>query len=391
MRILLVHNHYGSEAPSGENQVFFLEKRMLEARGHEVRLFERFSDEIRAQGRMGMIKGALSTPWNAFSAHRMKETMRQFQPDVVHAHNTFPLISPAIFSAAAGTARILTLHNYRLFCAAGIPMREGEVCTECIDKKSVIPALRHGCYRGSRVATFPMATNIALHRFRGTWRNDVDAFIALTGFQKEVMCRAGLPAEKVFVKPNFYPGNPAIFPWQDRPDRVIFVGRISAEKGVSDLIDAWLDWGPSSPELVVVGDGPDRAELEARCKGLSGIRFLGQIPAEAAQREIAKARLLILPSRWFEGFPMVLREAFALSTPALVSDLGPLPDLVAPAGGEVFRAGDAADLLVKTQALWADKKRLQTMSKACYAVFKNSYTEEKNYQALMGIYQTAKI
>lgn len=390
MRILLVHNHYGSEAPSGENEVFRLEHRMLEARGHEVQLFERQSDEIRTQGRMGLIKGALATPWNPFSARRMRETVRAFKPDIVHTHNTFPMISPAVFSAASGAARVLTLHNYRLFCPAAIPMRDGIVCTKCMDRKSVIPALRYGCYRESRVATLPLAANVALHRFRGTWQHDVEAFVTLTEFQKDVMIRAGLPAGKVFVKPNFYPGNPEVTPWHKRPRRVVFVGRISVEKGVNDLIDAWLEWGESAPELVLVGDGPDREKLEARCGQVPHIRFRGYLPGPDAQQEISNARLLILPSRWFEGFPMVLREAFALSTPTLVSDLGPLPDLVAATGGKVFRAGDATDLRIKAQAILADEKQLHAISKACHAVFKNCYTEEKNYQILLEIYMSAK-
>ncbi|MBK9198592.1 MAG: glycosyltransferase [Betaproteobacteria bacterium] len=183
---------------------------MLQSRGHEVAEFTRHSDEIRGPGVWGSIKGAAATPWNPWSARAIRQAVARFLPDVVHVHNTFPLISPAIFHALAGTgvARVLTLHNYRLFCPAAIPMRAGKVCTDCLDRRSVLPALQHGCYRNSRLATVPLALNVALHRAAGTWAHQVDAFIALTEFQRQRVVDAGLPASRVFVKPNFYPGNP---------------------------------------------------------------------------------------------------------------------------------------------------------------------------------------
>ena len=159
MRILLVHNFYGSAAPSGENQVFEAEKVLLQSRGHEVAEFTRHSDEIRGPGVWGSIKGAAATRWNPWAAQAIRRAVARFLPDVVHVHNTFPLISPSIFHALAGmgVARVLTLHNYRLFCPAAIPMRAGQVCTDCLDRRSVLPALQHGCYRNSRLATVPLA------------------------------------------------------------------------------------------------------------------------------------------------------------------------------------------------------------------------------------------
>jgi hypothetical protein len=153
MKVLCVHNYYGLSAPSGENVVFESEIELLKRRGHEVVTFLRFSDSIRSKGVLGTLQGAISTPWNPWSAAAIRHEVDRFQPDVVHVHNTFPLLSPAIFRYTGHrSTRVLTLHNYRLFCPAAIPMREGNVCTECLDRKSSWPALRHGCYRGSRLA-----------------------------------------------------------------------------------------------------------------------------------------------------------------------------------------------------------------------------------------------
>jgi glycosyltransferase involved in cell wall biosynthesis len=389
MKILLLHNFYRSDSPSGENQVFEMERALLQKHGHDVRLFTRHSDELTAQGALGKIKGAVSVPWNPFSARALRKTIREFQPDVMHAHNTFPLLSPAVFPAARGTARVLTLHNYRLFCAAAIPMRDGQICTECLDQRSVRPALRHNCYRGGKAATVPLAANIALHRFRGTWENDVEAFIALSEFQREKFVVAGLPADRVQVKPNFYAGNPEVVPWDERADRVVFVGRLSAEKGVHTLLRAWSLWGDQVPPLRIVGDGELRRDLEEQARGLP-VEFIGQVGPKEAQAEIAQARLVVLPSEWFEGFPMVLREAFAFGTPSAVSNIGPLPGLVRdPESGCTFEPANPESLLHAVRSAWEDPERLERWSRGARAAFEAKYTEDANYEMLMAIYEQA--
>lgn len=390
MNILLSHNFYSSCAPSGENQVFEAERLLLLKNGHVFKTFTRHSDDIRAKGAVGVIQGALATPWNPWMARAIRRQVDDFQPDVVHVHNTFPLLSPAIFHAIGKrAARVLTLHNYRVFCPAAIPMRAGKVCTECIDKRSAIPAMIHGCYRGSRVATLPLALSVGLHRALGTWVNQVDAFICLSEFQRELMVEAGLPREKVHVKPNFYPGNPDVLAWPERKPYVVFAGRLSAEKGVINLLRAWQLWGAAAPELRLVGDGELRAELERMAEGLP-VRFLGQVGSEDAQAQIAGARLLVLPSECFEGFPMVVREAFAFGTPAAVSNLGPLPSIVEHGkSGMVFQPGDPQSLLQEVRQAWGTPGLLERLGQGARAEFASKYTEEANYATLMEIYRQA--
>lgn len=391
MRILLAHNFYGSAAPSGENQVFEAEKALLQSRGHELAEFTRDSDEIRGQGIWGAIKGAAATPWNPWAARAIRQVVARFRPDVVHVHNTFPLLSPAIFHALAGTgvARVLTLHNYRLFCSAAIPMRAGKVCTDCLDRRSVLPALQHGCYRNSRLATAPLALNVALHRAAGTWTNEVDAFIALTEFQRERVVDAGLPASRVHAKPNFYPGSPVVVPWAQRKPYIVFAGRLTAEKGVATLVRAWQLWGQDAPELRVLGGGELRGELERMAAGLP-VRFMGQLSAAEAQQQIAEASLLVLPSECFEGFPMVVREAYAFGTPAAVSNLGPLPSIVKQGeSGVVFEAGKPASLLEALRHAWCTSGLLEQLGRGARAAFEAHYTEDANYATLMAIYGKA--
>jgi len=390
MRVLLVHNFYGSTAPSGENKAFEAEKSLLRSQGHTVAEFTRHSDEVRAKGAVGAIQGALATPWNPKMGRALANVVEEFKPDVVHAHNTFPLISPAIFHAIGSlAARVLTLHNYRLLCPAAIPMRAGKVCTRCLDRRSSLPALWHGCYRGSRAATLPLALNVALHRAVGTWTKQVDAFIALSDFQRKRMSEAGLPAHKVHVKPNFYPGSPLVVQWNAREPYVVFAGRLGAEKGVLTLLRAWKSWGTGAPELRMVGDGELRKDLEQMAEGLP-VRFLGQLGSADAQAQIAAARLLILPSEWFEGFPMVIREAFAFGTPAAVSNIGPLPSIVKHgANGVVFDAANPHSLLNEVRKVWESRDFLERLGLGARADFEAKYTEEANYAMLMEIYKEA--
>jgi len=395
LKVLLIHNHYGSEAPSGENTVFEAEKTLLRDFGHEVVEYTRHSDEIRSQGVWGAVKGAASVVWNPFSLKHVRRLIESEKPDVMHVHNSFPLLSPAIFHAAkeTNTATVLTLHNYRLFCAAGIPMREGRPCTLCLDQQSVMPALKYGCYRSSRLATLPLAASIALHRQIGTWTKQVDAFIALTDFQSQKMIDAGLPADKVHIKPHFYANPPKSVPWVERENRVVFVGRLGEEKGVKYLIDAWLAWGDQAPVLDLIGEGPEGASLrrEVAEHGMQKkIIFHGQLAFEDTQKSIARSLLLILPSICFEGFPMVIREAFALGVPVAASRLGSMASLIQDGeNGVLFNPGDERDLFQVVSSLWGDHTSLSRMGEIARHTFENQYKAEKNIKTLMSIYEQA--
>lgn len=390
MRVLLANNFYRSVTPSGENAVCEAERHLLIQRGHTVKVFSRSSDEIGKKGALGVAAAAIGTPCNLVAVRVIRQALCRVRPDVVHVHNTFPLLSPAIFSAIGRrAARVLTLHNYRIFCPAAIPMRDGKVCTQCLDGRSALPAMIHGCYRNSRVATAPLAFSVVLHRALGTWTKQVDAFICLSEFQREVMIDAGLPREKVHVKPNFYPGNPGLVPWAERKPYVVFAGRLTAEKGVVSLLRAWKAWGAGAPELRIVGDGALGAELACMAEGLP-VRFLGQMSAAQAQAQIAPAQLLVLPSECFEGFPMVVREAFAFGTPAAVSDLGPLPSIVEHGkSGITFQPANPDSLLHEVRSAWETPGLLERLGVGARAEFESKYNEETNYATLMDIYRQA--
>lgn len=255
MKILLVHNFYGSSSPSGENAVVEEERDLLRAGGHEV--LEHFvsSDWIREGGRTRLLQTGLLVPWNPRARAEVRKKILASAPDIVHVHNVFPLLSPSVFSAAEGTeaAVVTTLHNYRTVCAAAVPLRGGEPCDLCIRKRSVIPALRYGCYKKSRLMTAPVAAGIALHHWLKTYDRHIDAHIVLTEFQKQELVCGGLPEKKVHVKPSSFNGDCRPLPWRERESKVVFVGRVSAEKGLDSLLAAWRLWGKAAPRLEIIG------------------------------------------------------------------------------------------------------------------------------------------
>ncbi|PID74101.1 MAG: hypothetical protein CSB33_00285 [Desulfobacterales bacterium] len=395
MKILLVHQLYGSSAPSGENTAFEAETELLSGHGHHVSVFTCHNDELIRRGRIGMLWAALASPWNPFAVRRLRKRILETGPDILHVHNTFPILSPAVYYAArkTETATVLTLHNYRLFCAAGIPLRNQIPCTECLDEKSVLPALRYGCYRGSRPATLPPAAMIALHRGLGTWRSQVDAFIALTPFQREKMLQAGLSRERVHVKSHVMPEPfPPVIPWERRCSRMVFIGRLSVEKGARTLLDAWRLWGKDAPGLLIIGDGPERGGLEADVHraGLGRrIRFAGYLSTADVMAELARSRLLVLPSLSFEGFPMTVREAFSAGVPVAASRLGALPDIVREGRtGLLFRPGSPEDLRHTLARIWHHPE-LPLMAQRVRREAVRLFAPAVQHRRLMDIYTAA--
>ena len=396
MRILLVHNFYGSSAPSGENKVFDAEKAMLERHGHEVVVYTRHSDEIRSESvrafsvfrgskLCGLIKGALCTIGNPFAARAIAKKCRDFRPDVVHFHNTFPLISPLAVRAASKYAPVvMTLHNYRTACAAGVPTRDGKVCSLCLDKKCVWYGIKHRCYRGSLAATLPLAINIALYRrWLPRW---VRCFMVFSEFQRNKMREYGFPNEAMALKPNSICHGVCSHKEIVKENQIVYVGRLSPEKGVHTLINAWrMSGNLIGCKLILIGDGDYRAEYESLAKGLD-IEFMGKQSNDDTRSAIAKSKALVLPSECWEGMPMTVLESFAEGTPCAVSNLGALPEYIRYGEfGEVFEAGNAESLAMAIKRLLS-RQNYDEMCDAAKHEAEAKYSEESNYKRLMAIY-----
>jgi len=353
--------------------VLAAEADLLRSSGHEV---VQWSNQNPAGG-AATVKALLQAPANRSAAAAVAEAARRCEPDVVHVHNTWYASSPSVFGAlqeAVAGPVVMTLHNYRLACANGLLLRNGSPCELCVGS-GPWKAVQYGCYRGSRALSIPAAATIAINRRRGSWTEGVDRFLALTEFARGRMVASGLPAEKVEVKPNFVP-DPGTRPASvTESNQVLFVGRITAEKGVPTLLEAWQRAAPIGLELVIAGDGPMFSELSAREN--PGVRMLGRVDRAAVQSLMFESRALVFPSEWYEGMPMTLLEAFASGLPVMGSDLGSMTEMLQPFGDSwLVKPGSAADWATKLATL-DDSAAVATAGDIARGLWEANYGPDK--------------
>ena len=382
MRVLVVHNRY--RRAGGEEAVVAAEAEMLRSEGHSVDVWMTASESI--DGFASTLRTAWNLPYSNAAKAQMETKLEQVRPDVVHIHNIFPLLTASIYDAChqAAVPVVQTLHNYRTICTAATLMRNGRPCDLCIDGSPYLGAA-HACYQGSVVRSAALARMIKTNAKRGVWHR-IDRFIALSAFAREKFIAAGFPADRIAVKPNF--GPTAVDPApEDTVERsgALFVGRLSEEKGIRPLMEAWqhLD-----VPLKVVGDGPLAAEV--RLHRNPNIQVMGSLPPQQVQSLMRRSAMLVFPSLWYEGMPMTIIEAFQASLPVIASRLGVMLEMVDDGRtGLHFTAGDVSDLQAKVR--WAEQHPsvMQILGRQAFEVFRERYTADRNYKSLLSIYRSA--
>ena len=391
MKILVIHNAY--QQGGGEDVVAAGERALLRAYGHEVISYCRSNDELKGISRTSTLVMAAETVWS-FSGHAaLQEIVKRERPEVAHFHNTFPLISPSAYYACgeAGVPVVQTLHNYRLICPGATLLRDGQVCKECLGRVVPWPGVLHGCYRGSRSATFATAAMLTTHRLMSTWRHKVNRYIALTEFARVKFIEGGLPPERIAVKPNFVDCSATS---EVKPrDYALFVGRLSADKGPLLLPEAWQRLQTDIP-LRIAGDGPLRQLLRAALQQHAlafNVKEMGQCSAEEVHALMEGARFLLMPSIWYECFPMTVLEAYHCGVPVIASRIGSLAEIVHDGiTGLHFTPGDADDLAAKVEWAWSNPDAMEEMGRAAMREYEAKYTAERNHEALMRIYEVAR-
>lgn len=385
MRVLFVHNTY--QHRGGEDSVVEAEIAMLRQCGHEVIEYRRHNDEIADASRLGLV---LNTFWSRRTVSDMATLIADARPDVIHCHNTFPLISPSLYWAAdrAGVPVVQTLHNFRLLCPQAMFLREGRVCEDCLGNVPWRGVVR-GCYRDSRVQSAVLAGMTATHRLLGTWQQKVTRFIALNNFCRNKFIEGGLPADKLVVKPNFvdWDSDPVAqsLPNEPRAGSFLFVGRLSEEKGIAVLAQSATRMDEAFT-LRVAGSGPEAHQLN----GVRGVTPLGPLNADAVRAEMERAQALVMPSICYENFPRTLVEAFACGLPVIASRLGAMAELVADGEtGLLFEPGDPQDLADKMTWALAHPDAMAEMGRKARAHYEAEFTAERNYGQLMAIYADA--
>ena len=385
----MIHNRYRSAQPSGENTVVREEDSLLRAGGCSVERLEVESDDIAGRSYVGRAALPGQVVWSRQGRRLVVEAIGRYAPDIVHFHNTFPLLSPAAIRAAhaTGTPVVLTLHNFRPLCAGGSFLRDGRVCERCLGASAPYAALRHGCYRDSKIASAPLVAMSAVHRRLGTWTSCVDRLIVPSAFARDKYLAAGWPSDLFEVKPNTARVVGAV---RSGPGTgFVAVARLSVEKGVDLLIDAWrLAFPEGDEQLTIVGSGELEAELRARAGGVSGITFTGALPYPETRELLSRARALVVPSRCFEVFPRAIPEAFGSGVPVVAFRLGALAQLVEDGvTGLLAEAGSPQSLAKALKRLSDDPELAEDLGRSARTRYDQTLAPDVTTRQLIEVYR----
>lgn len=384
MRVLQLHND--QSARGGARGVLDHEARLLVGAGHEL---EQLILPATSELGLSSVRAGAKAVWNVQAARETVRGIRRFRPDVIHVHTPFPLMSPSVFRAARaeGVPAVTTLHSYRWSCVVGTCVRDGRICEDCIGSRLKLAGVRHACYHDSRAATGALTLGLVLHRAAGTTHRDVARYLTLTDFMRGLMIRDGYPADRIEVKPNSV-ADPGTAGRRARgPRELLFAARLVEIKGVRTLLDAWARAETRDLRLVVAGDGELRPLVESAAAMDPSIEYVGWLEEEQVTSRMRDAEVVLVPSQWYEGLPLVILRSLAVGTPLLVSDLENFSrDVLADDAGWAFRTGDPESLAKHLAMLAADPTMAAAMRDAARASYEARYSPTTNLARLERVY-----
>lgn len=385
-KVLMVHNYY--QIPGGEDTAVENEREMLLRNGHEVIMYTRNNSEILNVGIIGKTKLFFQTTFSLRTYREVKQLIRKENIDILHVHNTLPLVSPSIYYAAFSrrVPVVQVIHNFRLLCPGAVFVCKGQICEKC-NIKGLRNSILNKCYRNSLLQTLSVYTMLRVHRLLGTYRK-LNGYIVLTEFSRKKFLKLVGDSKKLFVKPNFMKASDKSFVRVEAEDYFVFIGRIDKLKGINLLIEVWKNI--KDFKLMIIGEGPEKQSLEyiLANSDIDNIQLLGFMERKNAFEIIKRAKATILPSQWYEGFPMTVVESFSLGVPVIAGNIGSLGELIEHRkNGLLFKYDSTSDLINAIDLMGKDDRLRNRMSERAYETFKNLYTDEKNYITLMKIYE----
>lgn len=382
-RVLIVHNYY--QVPGGEDSVVANEKKMLEDYGHEVFMYARHNDEIKEMGLLKKLMIPFNTIYNFKTKRDIEKIVRENNIDIVHVHNTLPLISPSVYVGAkkAGAKVVQTIHNFRLLCPAATFVKDNKICEDCINK-SLICAIKGRCYRNSLIQTIICVLMLKINRIIGSY-DKVDNYIALTDFNKDKLKKI-IDEDKIIIKPNFIKDNSNVkIKNEDERKYFMFLGRLDKLKGIDKLIIAWKEI--RDEELIVVGKGPEEEKIKKYINEnqINNVKLLGFKEKKDVMEILAYAKALIVPSQWYEGFPMTIVEALSVGTPIITTDIGNIKDVGEKSLGTIRTT--SSNMWAKEIIDINDANKLQVKILEARRTYEEYYSEKQNYLSILNIYE----
>jgi len=385
MNILLVHNFYKFFA--GEDSIALREKDLLESNGENVYFYTRDNKETENYNLLQKIMFFKNTVYSKKTKKEIKDIIKDFKPQVAYTHNIFPLISPSIFHTLYDESIpcIQNVQDYRWLCPNGVFYINDRICERC-KNGAFWHAVRYRCFRESYLLSGLYATAISVNRLAGVFKK-VDAFLCTTEFNKQKLMEAGVEEKRIFIKPNYLDIS-NIEPSYGNGDYIIFLGRLSPEKGLWTLIRAFERL--KDLRLCIVGTGPLEQTLRTYIqeKELKNISLEGFKQGAEKDNLLRNALFMVFPSEWYEHFPIVLLEAFAFGKPVVSSNIGNMPLIVEhEKSGLHFKAGDADDLIEKIKTLVHNPTEISKMGMYARKEMETKYTPEINYKILKSIFE----
>jgi len=384
MKILVVHNFHKPGSASGDDAVVKREAKLLKMNGNEVKIFSRENLEIYESGVLKKAKIAFQIPWSKENYDALKKEIVSFDPDVVHIHTFFPLLSPSIYKAVYDMNKpiVQSVHDFRFFCPAAFLFRNGKICEEC-PEYGLQRAIRHRCLRSSFLQTLLAVKAVKKAREVLPF---ISTFIVFTNFSEQKLISFGIKKEKISLKPHFLLPEEIPQP-QPAGKYFIFAGRLGEEKGIRILLQAWKN---IDIPLKIAGSGPMEEWVKENIYSSKQIKYLGFLSRKELLKNLAEAYAVIVPSISYETFGLAVLEAYAAGIPVVASKVGSLTDLVTPGKtGLLFERKNPEDLAEKILWLWTRPEERDRMAREARREFEEKYTAEKNYNMLMEIYRKA--
>lgn len=389
-RILQIHNFY--QIPGGEDVVVRNEKRLLEEHGHQVFTYYRTNKELVEKGALGKLLLPFTSVYSFRTYREVKQMIKANQIDIVHVHNTLTMVSPSVFYAAfkCKVPVVQTLHNFRMLCPAGSFFRNNVICEECV-QGGMKCAIKHKCYRNSKIQTFVSAAILQIHRMVGTYRRV--NFICLTEFNRNKLLESLdtkkqiVDPNRVYIKPNFSFAEEVV-PSKERPEEeyFLFAGRVEALKGIDIAIRAFEKL--PDKKLYIAGNGPMMDEMQTYVKehGLNNIKFLGYLQKDEMSEMFYHAKAVIMTSQCYEAFAMTIAEAYSYGVPVIAGRVGNMDGMVKEGiTGMKFVYNSSEDLMQKVRAF--DNMNLAELKKNAREFYQKRLRPEDNYQKLIKIYE----
>ncbi len=387
MKILFIHDFYRNFG--GEDAAALSEKRLLETHNETVIFYSRNNREIANYSFFDKLWLPLEAIDSVRTRTDVATIIRRESPDVAYVHNAFPLISSSLYRALydGGVPCVQFVHDFRFLCPNGLFHTNGAICERC-KTGSFLNAVRYRCYRDSYTASFIAASAIAATR-RNRALDLIPLFVCPTAFSRQKLIEGGLPADKIWIKPHFVDAA-AVAPRFTSGTYVLYLGRLSSEKGVMGLIRAIADC-PDLP-LKIAGSGPLESQIRAflRERKISHIELVGFKAGAEKWDALRNSACVVLPSESYETFGLSALEAYAAGKPVVASRLGALPFVVEEGNsGLLFEAGNRRDLCAKLRYLLARPAEAERMGRHGRRLVETKYRPAESYRKLQEIFSTA--